>query len=162
VNIATIDIVFGSLILILVVRCALRGFIEEFMSMAALVLGLLCAILFFKPGAEYVRSKLGDQYLPELVAFVGLFLIAFVLVKILERILKDIMEQVKLGGVDRLLGVLLGLVEGLLVVSAALFVLSKQPLFDSSALLDNSFFAKLLLPLVGEAGRSAAAAVKGA
>lgn len=161
-NIATIDIVFGSLILILVVRCALRGFIEEFMSMAALVLGLLCAILFYKPGAEYVRSKLGDQYLPELVAFVGLFLIAFVLVKILERILKDIMEQVKLGGVDRLLGLLLGLVEGLLVVSAALFVLSKQPLFDSSALLDHSFFAKLLLPLIGEAGRSAAAAVKGA
>jgi membrane protein required for colicin V production len=93
---------------------------------------------------------------------VGLFLVTFVLVKILERILKDIAERVKLGGIDRALGLALGLLEGLLVVSAALFVLSIQPLFDPSALLEGSIFARILLPLVGEAGRNAAAAVKGA
>jgi membrane protein required for colicin V production len=161
-NIATIDIVFGCIVLILVVRCALRGFIEEFMSMAAVVLGLLCAVFFFKPGAEYVRSRLGAAYMPELLAFVGLFFITFVLVKILERVLKDIAERVQLGPVDRALGIALGLAEGVLVVSAALFVLDKQPLFDPSALLDGSVFARILLPLVGEAGRTAASAVKGA
>ena len=84
------------------------------------------------------------------------------MIQILERILKDIAERIRLGAVDRALGFVLGIAEGLLVVSAALFVLTIQPLFDPTALLEGSFFARLLLPLVGEAGRNAAAAVKGA
>lgn len=154
-NIAPIDIVFASLILILALRCALRGFVEEFMSMASLILGLLAAVLFYKTGAEYLRAKLGAEILPELLAFAGLFLIVFLLVKILEFILRDIVERVSLGTLDRFFGLFLGLLEGFLVVSVALFALSVQPLFDPSALLEESFFARLLLPLVGVLGETA-------
>lgn len=154
-NFAPVDIVFASLILILTVRCALRGFVEEFMSMASLILGILAAVLFYKNGAEYLRTKLGADILPELLAFAGLFLIVFLLVKILEFILRDIVERVSLGTLDRLFGLLLGLVEGFLVVSVALFALSVQPLFDPSALLEESLFARFLLPLVGELGETA-------
>lgn len=160
-NFAVIDIVFASVILILVVRCALRGFVEEFLSMAALVAGGLCAFFFFRPGAEFVRNRLGITILPELVAAVGLFLIAFILVKLLESILLDIVDRINLTGVDRALGLVLGAVEGLLLVSAALFLLSVQPLFDTTQLLSGSLFAKYLMPFVTMAGQTAAAAVKG-
>jgi membrane protein required for colicin V production len=152
---ATIDIVFGSLVLVLVLRCTLRGFVEEFLSMAAIVLGVLAAILLNKPGADFVRTKIEAEILPEAIAFAALFAIVFVLVKILEYILKDIIERIRLGGVNRFLGILLGLVEGLLVVSVALFVLSIQPLFDPTELLEKSFFARYLLPFVGTVGSAA-------
>ena len=159
-NIAVIDIVFASIVLILVVRCALRGFIEEFMSMAALVLGVLFAVLFFKPGAAFVSGKLGVTMLPEVVSFIALFLIAFIIVKIFEKILCGIIERIDMAGLDKGLGVVLGLVEGLLVVSVALFVVSVQPLFDPTNLLDKSLFAKYLMPFVTMAGQTAAAAMR--
>jgi len=161
VNFAVVDIVFASLVLMLIVRCALRGFVEEFLSMAALVAGGLCAFLFFRPGADFVRNTVGLKILPELVAAAGLFLIAFIAVKLVERILSDIVDRINLTGVDRALGGVLGLVEGLLVVSAILFLLSAQPLFDTTELLAGSRFAEYLMPFVSMAGETAAAAVKG-
>lgn len=160
-NIATIDIVFGCLVLILVVRCALRGFIEEFMSMAAVVLGALCAILLFKQGAAYLEKRFDLPLPAELPAFVLLFLIAFVIVKILGKVLDDIIDRVNLESLDRVFGALFGLAEGLLVVSVFLFILSIQPLFDSAPLLEGSLFSRYLLPLVAEAGRTAVHAATG-
>ncbi|OHE72091.1 MAG: colicin V production CvpA, partial [Treponema sp. GWB1_62_6] len=142
-------------------RCALRGFIEEFMSMAAVVFGALCAVLLFKPGAVLVEKNFKLPVPPELVAFVALFLIAFIVVKILEKILADIIDRVNMESLDRLLGALFGLAEGLLVVSVFLFILSIQPLFDSAPLLKGSLFARYLLPLVTEAGRTAVHAATG-
>ena len=56
-NIAILDIVLGGLILILIIRCALRGFIEEVMSMASLTLGILGAVFFHKKGALFIRER---------------------------------------------------------------------------------------------------------
>jgi membrane protein required for colicin V production len=151
-NIATIDIIFTVLIFILILRCALRGFVREVMSMASVVLGLLAALLFYKPGAAFVRTKILEdvKVLPELIAFASLMIIVFIIIKILERIIQDIISRITLlGGIDHSLGLVVGFVEGLLLVSLILFVLSIQPLFDQRPLLENSFFAKLLNPLVG-------------
>jgi membrane protein required for colicin V production len=150
---AIIDIIFIVLIFILVIRCALRGFVMEVMSMASVVLGLLAALLFYKPGAAFVRTKILEdvEVLPELIAFVSLMIIVFIVIKILERIIQDIISRITLlGGIDHSLGLVLGLLEGLLLVSLILFVLSIQPLFNPDSLLENSFFAKLLNPLMRE------------
>lgn len=150
---AIIDIIFIVLIFILVLRGALRGFVREVMSMASVVLGLLAALLFYKPGAAFVRTKILEdvEVLPELIAFVSLMIIVFIVIKILERIIQDIISRITLlGGIDHSLGLVLGFLEGLLLVSLILFVLSIQPLFNPESLLENSFFAKLLNPLIGE------------
>jgi membrane protein required for colicin V production len=149
-NFSAFDIICTVLILIFTVRCALRGFISEVMSMAAIVLGLLASLCFFKNGGEFVC----DRYMPEhrtiadIIAFILLFLIVFLVIKILERLLKDIIEGIKLGRADRFLGLLFGLLEGFIVVSLVLFLIFIQPLFDPHAVLNNSFFAGILLPLI--------------
>ncbi|GAB1484414.1 hypothetical protein MASR2M78_32320 [Treponema sp.] len=105
----TIDIIFASLVLILVVRCTLRGFVEEFMSMAAILIGVLLAVFFFQRGGAFLTERFGIKILPGLIAFVALFAIGFVIIKILERILADIVERIRLGSVNRLLGLVLSL-----------------------------------------------------
>jgi membrane protein required for colicin V production len=150
---AVIDIVFIGLIFILVLRCALRGFVREVMAAASVVLGLLAALLFYKPGAAFVRTRILEdvKVLPELIAFASLMIIVFIVIKILDHIIQDIISRITLlGGIDHSLGLVLGLLEGLLLVCLVLFVLGIQPLFDQGPLLENSFFAKLLNPLMGE------------
>jgi membrane protein required for colicin V production len=152
-NLAIIDIIFIVLIFILVIRGGLRGFITEIMSMAAVVLGLLAAILFYKPGAAFVRTKiLADmQVVPELIAIVALMAIVFLSNKILEHIIQDIISRVNLlGGINHALGLAFGLLEGLLLVCLLLFVINIQPLFNSESLLEHSLFEKILDPLVGQ------------
>jgi membrane protein required for colicin V production len=55
--------------------------------------------------------------------------------------------------VDRFLGFILGLAEGVVAVSLILLLLTVQPLFDEGPLLRGSVFSEFLLPLIrGEWG----------
>ena len=149
-NISVLDAIFILLIVLFALRCYLKGFISELLSMAAIVLGLLASLFFYKNGAEYLRVKFWPDLktIPEIIAFVALFLIVFIIIKFLEIMLKNIIQGIRLGGADRFLGVVFGLAEGIAVISLVLFLLRIQPLFDPSSLLSDSIFARLLLPLI--------------
>ncbi|MDR1837869.1 MAG: CvpA family protein [Treponema sp.] len=149
-NINGIDVVFILLIAIFAIRCYLKGLVGELFSMAAIVLGLFASLFFYKNGGEFLRASFwpGIKVIPEVAAFVALFLIVFIIIKLFEKILKDIIDRVSLSGADRLLGVFFGLAEGIAVISLVLFLLRIQPLFDPSSILSDSFFARLILPLI--------------
>ncbi|MDR0601318.1 MAG: CvpA family protein [Treponema sp.] len=149
-GIAVIDIIFAVLIIIFTVRCYLRGFIGELLSMTALVLGLLASLFFYKNGAVFIRERFmpGVGVIPEILAFVILFLVVFIAVKIVEHLLRDIIEGIRLGNVDRFLGIFFGIAEGIVVVSLVLFVLSIQPVFNAHSILEKSLFARILLPFI--------------
>jgi len=147
---AVIDYIFLALLALFVIRCYLKGFVSELLSIAAIVLGLLASLFFYKNGAYYLRMNFWPDVkaFPEILSFVALFVIVFLTVKLLEIMLKGIINGIRLGGVDRFLGIIFGLAEGIAVVSLILFLLNVQPLFDPSSVLSGSFFAELLLPLI--------------
>ena len=149
-GLAVIDIVFLILIAIFALRCALRGIVGELMSMAALVLGLLSAIFFFRKTADLIRGRFipDIKVLPEIVAFIGVFIIVYAVIKILETVLKDIIERIQLGGPDRFLGFFLGVAEGLVIVCLLLFLILVQPFVDPALILEGSFLADLLMPFI--------------
>ncbi|MDR0388351.1 MAG: CvpA family protein [Treponema sp.] len=151
-----IDIIFAIFILIIIVRCALRGFVEEVMSMAGLVLGFGAAFFFHKKGAAFlVERYIPDvRILPEVLAFAAIFLIVFLGIKFLEFILKDIITRIHASGADRFLGAVFGFIEGIVLVALVIFVLTIQPLFDAKPLMDKSYFARTLTPFIGEARNS--------
>ncbi|MDR2377094.1 MAG: CvpA family protein [Treponema sp.] len=165
-----IDYVFFGLTLLLVIRCTLRGFIAEFMTLASLVLGALGSLFLYRPCAAFLRDHglrtfTGNlpsfiqkllpalvQNIPEILAFVLIFIVIFFAVKLVEYLLKDIIQRISLGGVDRFLGFLFGMVEGIMITSLLLLFLSIQPVFNAAPLLEGSFFAEILLPLIGRRG----------
>jgi len=150
VSFSAIDFIFIGLIALFMIRCFLKGFVSELLSMAAVVLGLLTALFFHKNGGEFLRSQFwpGLNVIPEIAAFIILFVIVFLVVKIIEKMLINIIDNVSLSGVNSFLGLVFGMVEGIVLVSLVLLLLKIQPLFDSSSLLANSFFARLILPLI--------------
>jgi len=147
---AAIDIVFAGVLVLLTLRCSLRGFVSEVFSLGALALGLLTAILFFRAVAVVVRDRFMPDVatVPEIVAFVLLFLLVFIVARLVETILRGIIDGFGLGWLDRLLGTFLGIAEGLAVVCLLLFLIGIQPFFDGNAVLEGSFFARLLMPLI--------------
>jgi membrane protein required for colicin V production len=154
-NISVIDVVFILLIALFMLRCFLKGFISEVLSMASVVLGLLASVFFYKNGAVFLKENFLPELsspLPEIIAFAALFLMVFLVIKLLEILLKGIIIRIKLGPADKFLGLLFGIAEGIAVIGLVLFILSIQPLFDAGGILEDSFFAKLLLPLISEAG----------
>jgi membrane protein required for colicin V production len=150
VNFSVLDAIFILLIVVFALRCYVKGFVSELLSMSAIISGLLASLFFYKNGAEYLRAKFWPDLktIPEIIAFVALFLIVYIIIKILDVTLKGIIQGIKLSGVDKFLGIIFGLAEGIAVISLVLFLLRIQPLFDPSSLLQDSIFARFLLPLI--------------
>jgi membrane protein required for colicin V production len=153
----TLDWIFTVILVLLGVRCMVRGFVTELLSVAALLGGLLAALLLYKSAGELlvgwgVAAK--PAALPGVLGFAAVFALTFIVVKLIERLLKEGIEAAELGGIDRALGLLLGLAEGIVLVSLVLVAMSLlEPAFKSAPgyakLLDGSAFARFLLPIVG-------------
>jgi len=144
-----LDWILAGIIALLAVRCFIRGFVAEVLSVAAFAGGLLAALLLYKPAGAFVKERLGVSAAPEVLGFVGVFVIAFLLVKVIDRLVREGLEAANLERADRVLGLVLGAAEGLIVVSLLLIVLSIQPIVDAKKLLDGSVIAKRILPIVG-------------
>jgi membrane protein required for colicin V production len=141
-----VDVALMLLLLIITIRAALHGFVEEVFGVAWLVLGLIFAVKFYVKGAAFIRAKILQdvKILPEVLAFIALFLIVFVIVKAVTFMLKDIIEKIKLGGLDHFLGALFGILEGLFAAALFIFIINIQPLFDRDAVLKGSIFNQVL------------------
>ena len=149
-NIPVIDLVFLILIVLVAIRGRARGFIDELFTWAGLVLAIWGAVLLHASGAAYIRTKMMEnvQFLPEILAFIAIFIIIMLFLKMLKHILKDVIMAAKLGGANKLLGLIFGIVQGLTITALILFLLAIQPLFDPSNILVDSIFAQILLPII--------------
>lgn len=145
---AGIDIIFGILLLVTAMRSGIRGFVREFMSMAALVLGIGAAVVFSGPVAVVVDEYLDAAAWSQVVAFLGLFVAVYLVVKIFETALNRLVERIDLDNLDHALGFFLGVAEGMLLIFVALLVVQVQPFFDSTSVVNQSLFAEALLPLL--------------
>jgi len=146
----TLDIIFIVFLGLLVLRGFLKGFTGEFFSIASVALGIIAAVLFFKSGAEFLRSRyLQVPFLPEILAFLALFIIGYIAGKFVGHIIHDIIKRLNLHTFDKILGIILGLAEAFALIILVLFILVNQPLFDPAPLVDKSIFAWLLLPFIG-------------
>jgi membrane protein required for colicin V production len=147
---AVIDIVLLVLLILLVIRGFIRGFVSEFFSLGAPALGVLASFLFYKNGGEFLRTRYFHdvKVIPEILAFLAIFLIVFIICKIVQKIINDVISGMNLTTWDKVLGALFGLVEGIVITSLVLFIITIQPLFDPSAVLQGSIFGNIFLPLI--------------
>ncbi len=148
-----LDLVLLALILLFALRCYFRGFVAELLSMAAVILGVFLAILFYRPAGELLAKYLALDSFTEVLGFAVVFLLVFLLIKILQGVLRSVVENINLQNLDRGLGFLLGAAEGFLFVSLLLMLMRLQPVFDVTSLMEGSFLGRNLLPILVSAAR---------
>ena len=145
-----IDLIFLILVVLMIFHGYVKGFLGEIFSWASLVFSIMAAVVFYPAGAAFIRRSIMEnvRHVPEVLAFIAIFLMVMLFIKMLERVLKDIIAGAKLGGVNKVLGAVFGLIEGLALVTIIVFFLYVQPVFDVSRLLEDSVFAQILLPII--------------
>lgn len=149
-NLPVIDLVFVILIVLMLIRGYTRGFVGEFFPWATMILAIWTAVFLYPGGAAFIRTKTMEnvQYLPEIIAFLAVFFIVTLLLKMVEHVLRDVVAGAKLGGLNKFLGAVFGIIEGVTITALVIFVLSIQPVFDASNIIVNSIFAQVLLPII--------------
>ncbi|MFP4429676.1 MAG: CvpA family protein [Spirochaetota bacterium] len=143
-----IDVVFGIIVIFATLRAGLRGFVKEALSVASLALGVVVAVLFSGTVAGYLDEWLGVSVWNQIIAFLGIFVVLYVLIKLFENALHRMIERVHLQSLDHAMGLLLGVVEGVVVVFLLILLIQIQPVADPERLLRGSFFARALLPFL--------------
>jgi membrane protein required for colicin V production len=151
VSVPYLDIVFLVLFAIITIRVVVRGFVKEFLDMSAIIFASAGAIFLSGPLSVLLDKLFGKTGWNQIIAFLVLFLVIYLVIKIFEGALHDLFEKLNLENLDRSLGLVLGLVEGFIVISALLLLLNWLKgikLLQIQALLDHSFIAKFLLPIL--------------
>lgn len=145
---SNLDIVLCVVVLIFIVRCTVKGFVDEFFSKTAVIGGGIAAVLFFKPLSPVVAEITGSDSLSGIIAFLLIFIVVYFVIKIMQRIVNRAFENESMRNFDRALGFFLGIAEGALVSAVIVIVLTQQPFFTVEPLLADSFFVALFRPFL--------------
>jgi membrane protein required for colicin V production len=118
VNLA--DFIILLVLLVSVIQAVSSGFFQEAFGIAGLVFGYLIAAWQYQRLAGHFASSISSPWLGEIVAFLAIFLGVMVLAGVLGRIVRWLIKEAGLRGIDRFLGALLGFIRGCLLVSIVL------------------------------------------
>ena len=122
----TIDLVFAVLLLWAAYRGFTKGFIVQLATLAALLLGILGAVMFsdFTSSLIIKKFEVSGQYLP-IISFAITFIAIVIAVHILAKALNKLIDAIALGVVNRLLGVLFSVLKVAFIVSIILVLVNK-------------------------------------
>lgn len=122
----TIDLVFAILLLWAAYRGYSKGFIVQLATLAALLLGILGAVMFSDFTSSLIIKKfdVSGQYLP-IISFALTFIAIVIAVHILAKALNKLIDAIALGIINRLLGVLFSVLKIAFIVSIILVLINK-------------------------------------
>lgn len=118
-----IDIVFSVILVIAAIQGFRKGFVVEVASLAALILGIWGAIKFSDWTAGYISRTF--NYHPEFLsalAFLLTFIIIVILIHLLGKILDNTVKAVALGFLNRLAGIIFGMLKVAVILSILLLL----------------------------------------
>lgn len=129
-----------------------RGLVVEVASLAALVLGVWCALHFSEFTAKVLVNNVGldisASYLSP-ISFAVTFLMVAVAIVAVSRMIDKLLSAIALGGINKLFGAVFGGVKVFLIVAILLFFVNgidKKAHFISQEKKEASM---LYLPLIG-------------
>ncbi len=122
----TVDLVFAILFLWAAYRGYTKGFIVQLATLAALLLGILGAVMFsdFTSSLIIKKFEVSGNYLP-IISFAVTFIVIVIAVHLLAKMLNKLVDAIALGIVNRLLGVLFSVLKIAFIASIILVLINK-------------------------------------
>jgi membrane protein required for colicin V production len=156
-----IDATILIILIISVVNGFINGLVKEVASLAALILGIWGAIKFsfFTAGKLYDYFDMTGKYVG-VIAFIITFCLIVVAIHFVGIVAEKIVNAVALGFVNRLLGIVFGVLKSVLIMSVIFAVLNaidaKRPFLPKETIEQSRFFnpisdiAPAIFPVIGE------------
>ena len=121
-----IDIILGILLILSAIGGFRKGLIVELASLAALILGIWGAIKFSYITSEFLVENFDWQWDHlNIVSFIITFIVIVILVHIVGNVVNKLVETVMLGFVNKLAGLVFGILRAALFLSIVLVVFDK-------------------------------------
>ena len=146
-SINILDMVLLIISIIVIIKVTVRGFVDEFFSMAAFLLAVAAAFWFYHPLSLHTKVNGLSPTLMKLIAFFMIFIVVFIAVKLLQMLISAVFNNEILKSLDHALGFFLGLFEAYIVLIIIVALLQLQPFFNIDALIARSVLVRILLPL---------------
>jgi membrane protein required for colicin V production len=119
-NMNLLDLILAVLMAWFAVSGIARGLVQQLFSLGGLVAGHLSGIRYY----SFAQAKLGLSFqYAEVVAYVVVFLAAYLAVRLIGVLIEGRVRNSKLSGSDRLAGMVAGLVKGALLSILIVFLL---------------------------------------
>ena len=115
-----IDYTIIGVIVLSALISIVRGFIKESLSLISWVLAFFIASRFYMYITRYL-TYFESEVVRIAVAIAILFVATLIVCSIITYIISQFVQKTGLSGTDRVLGVYLGIIRGILVVAAVLF-----------------------------------------
>lgn len=124
-----IDLVFAVLIVMAVIKGYQKGFVIAVFSVLAFIIGLAAALKLSTVVAAYLKDSvsISARWLP-VVAFVLVFLVVVILVRLGAKLIEKTIQFALLGWANRVAGILLYAVLYSIIFSIAVFYAEKLQL----------------------------------
>jgi membrane protein required for colicin V production len=125
----SIDIVILIILCAFLLKGVLRGLLKEVCSLAGLFVGAFLAFRYYGPLAEVLLKQLDlPAQMAVAITFTALFLATMIFFMVIGFLLSRFIKMLFLGGFNRVIGGLFGLIQGTLLLAVVLFALSLRPL----------------------------------
>ncbi len=122
-----VDILIWAVLLVFVIKGFLRGLVREVCSLFGLVGGGWAAFKYYQFLADAIRSFISlPHQLALALAFILIFLVMGLLFFLIGHLLTVIFKIMLLGGINRVGGVLFGLLEGAFILCLVLYFCTSQ------------------------------------
>lgn len=154
----TFDIAALLTVLVCLAISAMRGLMGEVVSFVGWIVALILARALAVPVSDVVFTSMNPRPMAVVCAFVLVYIIARIAIVLLHQVLDLVVKKVKLSGVNRMLGGILGTIKGVLVVGLVVLACSfsnlpqdpewrnavTAPFFEHIALMEKDYLPDFL------------------
>lgn len=117
---AIIDIVVLGVVVLSLVFGGFRGLVKEALSLAFWVIAAIMASMFSaEAGNRLFGSALNSTALQQVAGFITIFVVTVFAGGLFSNAISRLMSKAGLGGADRALGALFGIIRGVVIVTLA-------------------------------------------
>ena len=120
----TFDIAALLTVLVCLSISAMRGLMGEVVSFAGWIVALILARALAVPVSDIVFTSMNPRPMAVVCAFMLVYIVARIAIALLHQVLDLVVKKVKLSGVNRMLGGILGTIKGVLVVGLVVLACS--------------------------------------
>ena len=142
-----LDLVILIFTAFLLIKGVWKGFVKEVAGIIAVVLAVFISFRFHKDTAGYLVSFIDEKY-ATVTAYLMLFLAVYLAVMLFGNILDKVLKSIFLGGVNRILGGVFGLLKSVLWLTLITFAYSAikdgAGLHHPAWIIDSLFYPFLL------------------
>jgi membrane protein required for colicin V production len=126
-----VDIILIVILIAGAINGFIKGFFVEFASVAAIVLGVLCAMLF---SPSLIREMHGlvswSTTTIKVISYLVIFISVVVVVHVIANLLEKSVRAVALGSLSRVAGAVFGVVKTVFILSLLMYIIGRIEALD--------------------------------